>query len=530
MTRRRAAALRATFAGLFGLAVYASDGACVGPRAASAAGLYATDRGVRPLGRGGAFVAGADDLGAIAYNPAGIFDAGSSILVDGSFVLFAGDYTRRARLRQVDPNTGELVGGYEQTFPTVSGSATPVPIPTIVGSFAPHKDWRVAIGAFAPYAALPSYPAALDDGSPAPQRYSSISLDGSALLVLGGYAAWRPHPAFTLGAGLEVVAGSIQGRIALSGCLPDRWFCAPEDPDWDVLTEVAASPIVTPTGTIGLTAELIENVRFGAAFHLPIWIDAPTTIRTRLPSTPIFKNAEQRGEEANIAFELPWTLRAGFEVRELVPGLRVEVGAEYSHWEMHDQLRVTSKGLGLANLPAFPAEYLLPDIAIDRGFQSTISGRIGGEYAIELGAKRTLTARAGFSYETSAIPAPYLSVLTLDAPKATPSVGASFAWDRYRLDAVYAHSFLPTIDVGVDDAKLRPTSPLQANPPEFASTVNAGVYSWQVNVVGVGVAVAFDDPAEAPVLEDPTALDEAPNVDAPAAPSDASDDSGDDAR
>ncbi|HTJ83123.1 MAG TPA: hypothetical protein VL400_15500, partial [Polyangiaceae bacterium] len=30
---------------------------------AHAGGLYVTDRGVRPLGRGGAFVAGADDLG-----------------------------------------------------------------------------------------------------------------------------------------------------------------------------------------------------------------------------------------------------------------------------------------------------------------------------------------------------------------------------------------------------------------------------------------------------------------------------------
>ena len=42
---------------------------------AFAAGLYYSERGVSPLGRGGAFVAGADDLGAIAYNPAGLADA-----------------------------------------------------------------------------------------------------------------------------------------------------------------------------------------------------------------------------------------------------------------------------------------------------------------------------------------------------------------------------------------------------------------------------------------------------------------------
>src|ERR1700691_3535901 len=43
----------------------------VGAGEARASGLYFSDRGVRPLGRGGAFVAGADDLGAIWYNPAG---------------------------------------------------------------------------------------------------------------------------------------------------------------------------------------------------------------------------------------------------------------------------------------------------------------------------------------------------------------------------------------------------------------------------------------------------------------------------
>ena len=53
---------------------------------AGAAGLYFSDRGVRPLGRGGAFVAGADDLGAIWYNPAGIVDAPSSFLLDASWL------------------------------------------------------------------------------------------------------------------------------------------------------------------------------------------------------------------------------------------------------------------------------------------------------------------------------------------------------------------------------------------------------------------------------------------------------------
>src|SRR2546422_3661748 len=75
-------------AALFAVAVsgFAAD--------APAAGLYFSDRGVRPMGRAGAFVAGADDLGAIWYNPAGLADAGTSVLVDFSWLRFNAEYTR----------------------------------------------------------------------------------------------------------------------------------------------------------------------------------------------------------------------------------------------------------------------------------------------------------------------------------------------------------------------------------------------------------------------------------------------------
>src|SRR5579859_4449240 len=90
---------------------------------ARAAGLYFSDRGVRPLGRGGAYVAGADDLGAIWYNPAGIVDAPSSILFDASWLHFTSEFTRRS---QVLDSSG-TVRVYE--FPTTHGTSPILPIP-----------------------------------------------------------------------------------------------------------------------------------------------------------------------------------------------------------------------------------------------------------------------------------------------------------------------------------------------------------------------------------------------------------------
>jgi len=77
-----------------GLVVVVVAITCAAP-CARAGGLYFSDRGVRPLARGGAFVAGADDMGAMWYNPAGLADAQGTFLADASFMLFGADFQRQ---------------------------------------------------------------------------------------------------------------------------------------------------------------------------------------------------------------------------------------------------------------------------------------------------------------------------------------------------------------------------------------------------------------------------------------------------
>src|SRR5436189_193072 len=128
-------------------------------RPAGAAGMYYSERGVRPLGRGGAFVAGADDLGAIAFNPAGLADAKSGLLLDPSWV----------------------------------------------------------------------------NGQPAPSRYSLISMEGSALAILGAYVAFKPIEEIRIGAGFEALAGDLTSKQVFSASPQDRLLSAPESPEYDAL-------------------------------------------------------------------------------------------------------------------------------------------------------------------------------------------------------------------------------------------------------------------------------------------------------
>src|SRR5262245_39823592 len=140
---------------------------------AHASGMYYSERGVRPLARGGAFVAGADDLGSIAYNPAGIADAGSSILADFAWVNVTTEFTRRSLVSDSAGNESIV------EFPKVTGTTPFLPIPTVAGSYAtPDRQFTFAAGIYAPYAALSNYPETVN-GQPAASRYSLVSLDGS---------------------------------------------------------------------------------------------------------------------------------------------------------------------------------------------------------------------------------------------------------------------------------------------------------------------------------------------------------------
>ncbi len=461
---------------------------------AHAAGLYLSQRGVRPLGRGGAFIAGADDPGAIAYNPAGLFDAGGQFLIDGSWVHFSSDYTRQSLFRQTDPNTGEIRKEDVQTYAPVSGSTPFLPIPTIAGTYRLNPEWALGAGVWAPYAALTEYPDTVS-GQPAPQRYSLLSLEGSALALVGVGAAYAPNPNLRLGATLGILTGVFRSTVVFSGCVPERFFCAPEDPDYDVLAELNAGPIIAPTGQLGAIYKVHPKVTIGASFQLPIFVRSGATIKTRLPASPVFETARQEGEDADINFELPYSVQLGVEARP-IDNLRVEFAGSFDGWGMHDTIEVDPDGVALKNIAAFPETYYIPKVALARGFQNSFSLRLGGEYGFNAAGKQ-MYARAGIHFDSSAVPKEYLSVLTMDANKITPSIGFGAEIGPIRLDAVFAYVIMPEVTVDPREAKIQQVSPVQANPAAFPTVVNGGIYNGGAAIIGLGAAYTFDPIAAA---------------------------------
>lgn len=462
------------------------------PRSASAGGLYFTDRGVRPMGRGGAFVAGADDLGAIYYNPAGIVHAKTQVLADMSFMLFHSEYTRTARVRQYDPNTGEPTGqAWDRTFPSSEGTAPIIPIPTLAVSYDFNTENLVlAAGVWSPYAAGARYENRVD-GQPNPGRYMLLNLDGSALAVPGLWGAYGITPELSIGAGFEALIGNYRSQTVMSSCLPDRWLCAPESPDYDAYTQLDVGPIFAPSANFGVMIDPHPNVRIGASYQLPFRVDAPATVQVRIPSAAVFQDAYQQGEEARVKMDFPWIARFGVEGRW--PEFRGEIAFVYEAWKMHDKIVITPENIILRDVLTFPDEYRITPQTIYRNFKNTWSLRLGGETPVKLGSYQ-LDLRGGVMYEKGAIPSEYLSTLTIDLDKIVVGLGGSLhVTESWRLDWLLARTFTTAVEVSTDEAQFEMLSPVRANQPdpEYRNYVNAGTYEANATVLGVGLAVDY---------------------------------------
>ena len=478
--------LRAPLLGL----TLALAGSALAPRRAEAAGLYTADRGVRPLGRGGAFVAGADDLGAIWYNPAGLADAGTTVFIDLAWLNFSSEYTRSTRVT----DNGGTIRTYK--YPKVDGTTPFLPIPTIGGSynFGDQKQYTAAFGVLAPYTAIASYPLTVG-GQPSPSRYSLVSLDGSALVLVGAYFSYKPIKQIRIGLGLQALVGKFASKVVFSASPPDRVISSPEDPQYDSISQLTVGPIVAPSGNFGIIAEPERHVRIGLSAQLPVWINAPATIKVRLPNAAVFDKAYQDGENARVRFKLPPILRAGVEYRTDLresDTLRIEGSYVREFWSLHESIDVRPDNVKLYDITGFPSPFGVAPISLPRHFKDSNSFRLGGEYSTKsiFGGVRT-DLRAGVSYETSAIPKEWVSPLTYDANKIIAGAGASLhAGDHWRLDAVAALVLLAGTTVPPETALVPRVNPVQGNPTATES-INGGTYSARAVILGVGAEYKF---------------------------------------
>ena len=459
------------------------------PTHALAGGFFLTDRGVRATGRGGAFVAGADDPASLYYNPAGLGFSGQQLLLDVALPRLVADYAR------VDSGGNPL--------PRVSASQEFLPIPSLAFSQPLGEDFTLGLGVWAPNAALLEWPEHVEvDGtqSPAPQRYSLFNLGGTVLLTVGTGLAYRPIPQLSLGVMVGLVTGSFGATTTMSAC--DGAICTqPENPEYDAHTQFSLTRFFAPVVSVGAIYDA-GVVRIGASFDSPYSIKGTSSLRVRIPSAAVFENAYLEGDgsvdqetghrraSADVNVPFPWVLRAGLEVR---PGAttRIEGAFVVEGWKRQDAIELTPNDVFLRDVFAI-GDYQVGPVRIPRNMRNTYSIRLGGEQ--ELGI---VTLRAGLAYETSSFDDRHLSALTIDSSKVIASAGISLEVSRgIELDGTFAYSFMR--DVTVTESLVTQPNPIRPE-PQSPTYVGNGTYRMDAFVIGAGIRVRFDDrdePAE----------------------------------
>lgn len=463
------------------------------PAHAAAGGFYLLERQGRALGRGGAFVAGADDPGALHFNPAGLAFAPPSLLVDATFTPFGVDFTRR-------------IG--DETLPTVHGQAAPVPIPTIAGTFdLGVPNVMFGAGLFAPNAAQMTWPDQVDVGGQqlaAPQRYSVLSLEGSLITSLTVGAAWRPIPELSIGIAPALVFGSLATRTTLSSC--DGIICAfPEDPEYDAVSQLSLNPLFSFTLAAGITYDA-GPVRLGASVTTPYALDGTGHINVRPPGAASFDGAFTRSREgscgavsdeeiamsiergarhrcqdarADVNVPFPWVVRVGAELRA-IEHLRIEAAVVWETWSVQQQISIRPRDVWFADSVGF-LDYQIGEISIPRRMHDTISVRLGGE----LDVIPEVTVRAGGYYESSSFDDTMLNALLVDSDKVVFGVGASIELTRglvLDVNAGYGHLFARDVTTSQLTAQ-NPIRPAAGDAPPIGN----GTYSMTAPFGGLGI-------------------------------------------
>jgi long-chain fatty acid transport protein len=140
----------------------------------------------------------------------------------------------------------------------------------------------------------------------------------------------------------------------------------------------------------------------------------------------------------------------------------------------------------------FPSPFGVAPISLPRNFQDANSFRLGSEYSLKnLIKDYWIDLRAGVSYETSAVPAEWVSPLTYDASKIIGSAGGSVhIGEHWRMDAVGSLVLLNGTTVDPAVAEVPRVNPVRGNPTNTES-INGGTYSARALVLGVGINYKF---------------------------------------
>jgi long-subunit fatty acid transport protein len=495
---------------------------------AEAGGFDFPSLGTKPLGRGGAYAARADDPLALLYNPANLAGgAGNQLLLNVSMAFLDSCYTRYSDPTNTvgDVTRGSNGSAFDDAdfssvqWPTVCNDAIPTIMPTLVFSSRLSPELGIGGGLLVPSAiGFSSYgdpsDATVRSGGvdvPAPNRYGLLE---SKIILLQptigvGYA---PHPMIRFGA-------SVQWGLAFVDFLNHTVVAGTEDTEStgsDVRTQLTTSDLFVPGFNVSAHVVPHDNLDVMLAFR---WQDAVKAGGHINFETGTYGNGSAtedgpvptKTKVNDVTFEapLPWTATFGIryadriaprphdpsEVERLSGRVEdsmsnewwdIELNAVYTHSSSMDEYRIglpTGSSVDIRNSSNGTVSTVMSPVPtlnrVPHNWRDQLMLNLGGDYNVLPGLA---AVRLGVSYETSGVNRSYMQLDYWPVQTFGVHGGLTVRLGRFDISLAYAHFFRQSVYVSPAEAKL-PQLVAVGTP----SRMNAGAYESDMDVVSLGV-------------------------------------------
>jgi long-chain fatty acid transport protein len=448
-------------------------------------GYYSGVKGAVASGRGGAFVAKADDVSAVELNPAGLTHIGTTIIQIGNrFSYNQHTYTRNATLDWGQSDSGQSPP-YVQ-FPQVKNQTPWQVLDPFIGVASNFglKNWAFAGAIYSPAGtAREVYP---NDGG---QRYMMVRRNAQMINYTLS-AAWKHNDVFGVGATLKWIAvPSLEYALIIDGS-PYVKDANPVSSTVDVHAGVKGSDLFTLNAILGAWVRPTPNLEIGLSGQiLPSEIHAKGTLDASLvhatkPGDAI--TLARNGVPANdvsLTLPLPLSARLGARYRHL-DGERevfdIELDGVYETWSRVDHFRLDSNNL-VASYQGNPIPIGVIDIA--KSWQNTLGIHLGGDFAV---VPQRLTVRGGAYYETPVSEPAYANIDFPQGPQFGGALGASVYFGKLQVSVAGEYRAQSQVYVSDSDTRVYQQTPGSTCTAPYTSTASCNAHYLGVPSPPVG--------------------------------------------
>jgi hypothetical protein len=497
------------------------------PGFAFGAGFYMTENGTKTLLEGGAFVGEADDVSAMAHNPAGLANQpGFSFLADGQLLFHSITFQREdpgfdpsnppaTNVQPVNNVGGPFVLpmlGVAYGFPLFNRTLTiaaGVYGPPSVGHYDIQSncvDSTTMMNCASPDYTRDSAGKYIHDPRKwAPQRYTLLS--NSITIVYPTLSlAYAIHPRFQLGVSLQPVLASFSFRQAITSNLVTPTKQSGEDPIFDSIVNVNLPlQYVGFTGIAGVMVKPVDWLSIGASVRPPIPITAKGNLNIDLGEAATALNTTVMGDQVQLQLKLPLEIKAGVHVQP-IKKLGINFDFVYQGWQSVQDIVLTPENVSLKIGSGAPMAVAPFDI--HKGWTHSAQFHLGGGYQL----MPWLSLHAGGWYETGAIPDSSLGVDFLHPATVVFTGGLGFHF--WGIDVYAGAAGSPTQTIAVTNSTSRAGS---TDPTIQGSVVGNGIYTTGTFMATIGVRGHFGG-ASTPPASEPTQAAPPPSPEGQAPP------------